>query len=195
MEEKSTVSPRDMVRRIAAGDRSAEAELVEEYGRRLAFLLRRWTRDDDAAQELYQETFRRAIEKLRAGELREPERLASYLIGLAKNLSTYYYRKGDRRSVYHKDPGEKADFADPSPGLLTRVLSREKADLARRVLAELPTDRDREVLSRFYLAEDDSKTICAELGLAATHFKRVLFRARQRYRTLFEARVERLDAA
>ncbi len=195
MEEKSTASACGMVRRIAAGDRAAEAELVEEYGERMAFLLRRWSRDDDAAQELYQETFRRAIEKLRAGELRDPERLASYLVGLAKNLSTYHYRKGDRRSAYHEDPGEKAEFADPSPDLLARLLSHEKADLARRVLAELPTDRDREILSRFYLAESDSRTICAELGLAATHFKRVLFRARRRYRTLFEAQVGRLDAA
>ncbi|MEM7585544.1 MAG: RNA polymerase sigma factor [Acidobacteriota bacterium] len=195
MEEKSTASAHDMVRRIAAGDHAAEAELVETYGQRLSFLLRRWTRDEDAAQELYQETFRRAIEKLRAGELREPERLASYLVGLAKNLSTYHYRKGDRRAVHHEDAGEKADFADPSSGSLTRVLSREKADLARRVLAELPTERDREVLSRFYLAGDDSKTICTELELAATHFKRVLFRARQRYKTLFEARMGRLDTA
>ncbi len=65
----------------------------------------------------------------------------------------------------------------------------------RRVLEELPTERDREVLSRFYLAEDDSKKICADLGLATSHFKRVLFRARERYRTLFENRVGRLDGA
>ena len=115
-------------------------------------------------------------------------------MALAKNLATYNYRKGDRRAVYHHDPGEKADFADPSPNLLDRLLSHEKAGLVRQVLTELPTARDREILSRFYLAEQDRTTICAELGLAADHFKRVLFRARQRYRALFEARVASLGA-
>ncbi len=188
-EEPEGAAAADLVRRIVTGDRAAEAELVARYGERLGFLLRRWTRDEDAAQDLFQETFRQAIEKLRGGELRQPERLAAYLVSLAKNLSTYHYRKGDRRAAYHHDPGKEADFADPSPSLLDLLLGHEKADLVRQVLTELPTARDREILSRFYLAEDDSKMICAELGLAASHFKRVLFRARQRYRTLFEARV------
>ncbi len=195
LEEPEAIAAADLVGRIAAGDPAAEAELVKRYGERILFLLRRWTRDPDAAEDLYQETFRRAIEKLRSGELRQPQRLAAYLVSLAKNLATYHYRKGDRRAAHHRDPGDKAEFADPSPSLLSHLLRREKVDLVRQVLAELGTDRDREVLSRFYLAEDDSKTICAELGLAVTHFKRVLFRARQRYRALFEARVERLEAA
>ncbi len=194
-EEPEAIAAADLVGRIVAGDRTAEAELVQRYGERLLFLLRRWTRDPDAAEDLYQETLRRAIEKLRAGALRQPERRAAYLVGLAKNLATYHYRKGDRRAAHHRDPGEKAELADSSPSLLSRLLKREKVHLVRQVLAELPTDRDREVLSRFYLAEDDSKTICAELGLAATHLKRVLFRARQRYRALFEARAARLEAA
>ena len=184
---------RELVRRVASGDRSAEAELVERYGERLAFLLRRWTRDDNTARELYQETFRQALEKLRADELRQAERLPSYLVGLAKNLARYHYRKSDRRAAYHDEPGETVQFADPSPGLLARLLDKEKAALVRRVLHELPTERDREVLSRVYRAEDDSKTICADLGLAASHFKRVLYRARERYRALFIKRVGASD--
>ncbi len=195
LEEPEAIAATDLVGRIVAGDPAAEAELVKRYGQRLLFLLRRWTRDPDAAEDLYQETFHRAIEKLRSGELRQPERLAAYLVSLAKNLATYHYRKGDRRAAHHTNPGGKPELADSSPSLLSRLLKREKVTLVRQVLAELPTDRDREVLSRFYLAEDDSKTICAELGLAAAHLKRVLFRARQRYRALFEARVARLEAA
>lgn len=194
LENPQATTAADIVSRIAAGDHDAETELVERYGRRLAFLLRRWTRDPDAAQDLFQETFRQAIEKLRGGELRDPERLSSYLVGLAKNLATYHYRKGDRRSAHHGETDERTQHADPGPGPETRLADREKAVLVRRVLAELPTERDREVLSRFYLVEDDSKTICDELGLAVTHFKRVLFRARQRYRALFETHADQLGA-
>ena len=50
-------------------------------------------------------------------------------------------------------------------------------------------ERDREVLLRYYLAEENSSRICADLGIDAEHFYRVLSRARQRYRQLFEERI------
>ena len=56
----------------------------------------------------------------------------------------------------------------------------------RQVLAELGTERDREVLFRFYIAEQSSERICADLQLSAEHLYRVLHRARARYRKLFE---------
>jgi RNA polymerase sigma-70 factor (ECF subfamily) len=53
------------------------------------------------------------------------------------------------------------------------------------VLAELPSERDRQVLFRFYLAEEDKDQICKDLGLSSLHFNRVVFRARERYRDLY----------
>ena len=58
----------------------------------------------------------------------------------------------------------------------------------RRVLAELKNDRDREILSRYYIADEAKEDICRDLELSDLHFNRVLFRARQRYRELFERR-------
>jgi RNA polymerase sigma-70 factor (ECF subfamily) len=65
-------------------------------------------------------------------------------------------------------------------------MSVERAALVRRVLAEMPSERDRQILFRFYLAEDDKESICLDLGLTSLHFNRVLFRARERYRELYE---------
>src|SRR5512147_2382635 len=64
------LSPGDLVQRIRAGDRLAEEELVSRFGEGLSFLLRRWTRERTAAEDLYQETFRLAFEKIRRGEVR-----------------------------------------------------------------------------------------------------------------------------
>jgi RNA polymerase sigma-70 factor (ECF subfamily) len=59
------------------------------------------------------------------------------------------------------------------------------------VIDELPTDRDRQLLFRFYIAEDDKERICADLGLTSLHFNRVLHRARERYKELYESRGKR----
>ena len=188
------VAPGEIARRIRAGDRAAEGQLVERFGRQILFLLRSWTRDDATAEDLYQETFRTVLEKVRGGEPRDPEKLGSYLCGLAKNLCTYHYRRGGRRQRYHAEPEAASVVPDPSPGLLGSLLQREKIDLVRRVLDEMPTARDREILGRFYLADDDKAEICDDLDIPEEHFKRVLYRARQRYRELYEARVRSEEA-
>jgi RNA polymerase sigma-70 factor (ECF subfamily) len=73
-----------------------------------------------------------------------------------------------------------------APSQLDQLLAQEKAGIVRQVITELNSDRDREVLLRFYLREEEKEQICADLGLSSLHFNRVLFRARERYKQLFE---------
>lgn len=179
----------DLVERIRSGDPGAEEELVARFGEGLSFLLRRWTRDHAAAEDLYQETFRLALEKIRAGEVRDPDRLAGYLRSLAKNLSIHHYRRGAVREVREEDLEIAADVSVPEAGQLGQLLRKEKAALVRRVLEELGSERDRQVLFRFYIAEEDRESIRGDLGLSGPELNLVLFRARRRYRDLYERHV------
>lgn len=180
------LSPGDLVRRIRNGDPGAEEELVCRFGEGLAFLLRRWTRDRTAAEDLYQETFRLALEKIRSGEVRDPERLAGFLRSLAKNLSIHYYRRSAVQEVREEDLETAAGLSTTEAGQLGQLLRREKAALVRRVLEELGSERDRQVLFRFYIAEEDKERIRSDLGLSGPELNMVLFRARRRYRDLYE---------
>jgi RNA polymerase sigma-70 factor (ECF subfamily) len=180
----------DLVHRIVSGDPAAEAELVRRFSRALTFLLRRLTRDEAVAEDLYQETFRLAIEKVRGGELREAERLPGFVSSLARNLFLGSVRRSGRRQKWHGDPETTETAPDPAPGQLAKLLARERAAAVRRVLTELKNDRDREILSRYYIADEPKEDICRDLDLSDLHFNRVLFRARQRYKELFERRQE-----
>ena len=173
----------ELVRRICAGDAGAESELVSRYCRGVTILIRRASRDASAVDDLYQQTLQIALEKIRRGDLREPERLSGFICSLARNLVIDHFRK----AAAHRIPGpvEGARAADPAPGPLESLLRIERASIVRRVLAELPSERDREILFRFYIAEDEKDSICRDLGLTSLHFNRVLFRARERYRELF----------
>jgi len=174
-----------LVRRIAAGDLSAETELVERYGRGLICLLRRKGARPDLAEDLHQEAFRIALERLRRRELDEPARLAGFLCGIARNLALAERRKTARRRT-EADDEELAQAVHPAPSQLSSVLLDEEAETVRRLIGELPTDRDRQLLLRFYVAEEEKERICADLGLDSLHFNRVLFRARQRFKELLE---------
>src|SRR5262245_9841429 len=181
----------NLVRRIAAGDRAAEAALVERYSRGLLYLLRRVGASPEQAEDFHQETFRIVLERLRRRGLDEPAGLAGFLHGTARNLVSAERRKAARRRT-EADPAELELAVDTAPRPLDTILLAEEAAIARRLIGELPSDRDRQVLLRFYVAGDDRATICADLGLDSLHFSRVLFRARHRFQELhrrFERRM------
>lgn len=180
------ISSSDLVRRIQDGDPAAEAELVTRFSEGISFLLRRWTRDQTVAEDLFQETFRLALEKVRKGEVRDPDRLAGFLRSLAKNLSIEHYRRGSRREVREEELEAAAELSATDTGQLGRLLREEKAALVRQVLEELGSERDRQVLFRFYISEEDKEQIRSDLGLTGPEFNLVLFRARRRYRDLYE---------
>jgi RNA polymerase sigma-70 factor (ECF subfamily) len=173
----------DLVARIRRGERAAEAEMAARYGRGLFYLLRRRTGDPELALDLRQDAFVVAIRKLRAGALNEPERLAGYLRGVALNLLLAEQRKTARRATsVDSDAVESAP--DPGQGPFDHVSTDEIRQAVRSLLQELRTPRDREILTRLYIHEEDRESVCRNVGVDAVHFNRVLFRAKQRFREL-----------
>jgi RNA polymerase sigma-70 factor (ECF subfamily) len=173
----------DLARQIGQGVRAAEEALVARYGPALHFLLKKRTRDSELALDIRQDALRVVIEKLRAGTLEQPERLAGYLRGVALKLCGAERRKELRRATTADSDAVEAvaaERADPAEHLSEEQLKRAVRDL----LAELSTPRDRDILTRVYLLEEDKDAICAALGIDSLHFNRVLFRAKQRFREL-----------
>ena len=176
----------DLVVRIGRGDVAAEARLVELHQRGLRYMLLRLSGDPSTADDLFQETFRIVLEKLRRGELREPGKLAGFVRGIARNLWLAGNRKRRRRGE-----GEGLEttnpLPDPSPSSEQRLVQQQDRQRVRDLLGELKSARDREVLFRFYIAEEPRSAICTDLGLEEKQLAVVLFRARQRFRQLVEA--------
>lgn len=186
--------PVSLVERIRAGDPNAEAELVEGYRLGLSYLLRKVTGDPVLSEDLVQETFQVALRRIRAGELREPEKLSGFIRQTAKNLALREHRRSER---WEEDADWEPDRGpvDPGESQLGRVLRQETAGLVRRVLAEMRSGRDRQLLYRYYIAEHAKEEICRDLGLSSLNFNLVLFRARERFRKLVEEAEDRRLAA
>lgn len=158
----------------------------------MAILLDRHTNGRPEAEDLFQDTFRLVLEKLRKGELREPAKLPGFIAQIARSLTIEHYRKTSRRKT-EPDSDAVLEAVDARAGQLGEILDRESAGLVRQVIRELGTSRDRDILLRFYIAEEDKESISADFGLSSLQFNRVLHRARQRYRELYLERVERVS--
>jgi RNA polymerase sigma-70 factor, ECF subfamily len=177
----------DLVRRIQAGEPAAESELVARFSRGLLLMLRRLVQNPALADDLHQETLALVIQKIRRGEVREPEKLTGFLRSTARNLFIADRRKEARYRAL--DDGEEEGprpLADLAPAPLQRVLAEEEARQVQRLLSELRYDRDRQLLLRFYLSDDSKEQLCADLEIEPERFNKILFHARERLRELWE---------
>ena len=159
----------------------------------MAIILDRHTNGRPEAEDLFQDTFRLALEKLRRGELREPAKLPGYLAQIARSLAIEHYRKTARRKT-DADSDAVLAAVSPATGPLSDLMDRENAALVRRAIQDLGNDRDRQILLRFYIAEEDKDRIAADFGLTSLQFNRVLHRARQRYKELLQERLRAREA-
>ena len=87
----------DLVRQIGAErDSNAEAELFRRMAPRLRLYGLRHLRDPHAAEDLAQQVLITTLEALRAGRLREPEKLASFMLGTCR-MTVLELRRGAHR--------------------------------------------------------------------------------------------------
>ncbi len=183
--ESPSADPTEMIERIRAGDPRAEAELVERFSRGLTLMLRHLAGDASLADDLHQETLVLVLEKARRGDIREPERLAGFVRQVARNLLIADRRKEKRYSPLGDDPPpEPTPTGDPAQ--VRRLLQDEEARQVRRLLGELRFERDRQLLLRFYLSDQSKEEIYSDLGIEPQRFRKVLHRARQRLRELWQ---------
>jgi RNA polymerase sigma-70 factor (ECF subfamily) len=178
----------EIVRRILAGDSAAEDEVVRRYRHGVTVIIDHIVRRESATDDVSQETFKIVLEKLRRGDLREPERLSGFVCSVARNVALDYIRRATRFRN-REEVGNAEHIPDPAPSQLEEILKQEKAGVVRQIINELKIERDRLLLFRYYIAEEDKDKLCLDLGLTRTQFNNVIYRALLRFKELYMHKV------
>jgi RNA polymerase sigma-70 factor (ECF subfamily) len=173
----------ELVRQIMARDPRAEEEMVRRYRDGVSQIIYQVVRNQSVTEDLAQESLIKALEKIRNGDVREPERLSGYICAIARFMALDHIRKM-RSAMKLEEEGVADQIPDPSPDPYEQVLSKEKAEIVRKVISEMKVQRDRDVLFRHYILEEEKDKICADLNLTRDQFSRIIFRAHQRYKEL-----------
>ena len=169
----------ELAQRIAAAapgvDSAAEAELYRRLAPRVRLYGRRHLRDEDAARDLMQQVMVMTIEKLRAGELREPERIVSFVFGACR-MVTLEMRRGDRRrDALLEKYGADLEIADIS------VAPRLDEARVAACMQRLP-ERERSVMIMSFYEDEPADRVGAALGLSEGNVRVIRHRAMQRLR-------------
>lgn len=187
-------SNRNLCARIRAGDSGAETALIAQLQSGLRLIAYRASGSDfELARDVCQEALVIVLRRLRTTGLDDPAGLQAFAAQTVRNLVIAARRKKMRQCTA-TDMQALAAAPDPRRLLPEELASGRLAELVRQLVAELPRARDRTVLTRFYLTEDDKSDICRDLNLSELAFNQVIFRARNRLRQLLlEAGVQKQD--
>jgi RNA polymerase sigma-70 factor (ECF subfamily) len=166
-------------------DRAAIESLIAKQYTGLRLLILRRTGDAEVAADLLNEAACTAWEKWQGGLINRPEEIGGYIFQVAMNLLRNHRRSMAERSDRRAPPEILGSLPDAT--VATDLWLEKKVALqVRRILQELRTPRDREILTRFYLQDQDKDVICRDLSLDTDQFDRVLHRARGRLKELIE---------
>jgi len=166
-------------------DRAAIESLIAKQYTGLRLLILRRTGDAEVAADLLNEAACTAWEKWQGGLIQRPEEIGGYIFQVAMNLLRNHRRSVAERADRRAAPEVLGSLPDATEAT-DRWLDSKVALQVKRILQELRTPRDREILTRFYLQDQDKDAICRDLSLDTDQFDKVLHRARSRLKELFE---------
>ena len=176
MEWAHPAATEDEAIRFRKGDPDALASLMTRYQHRLYRYLIRLVREEDAAADLFQQTWLRVMQNARRYDPRRS--LEAWLFSVAHNLAIDHLRR--------KRP-EELDEGMPrgGPDAFDQTLAEERATLLAARLAELPAVY-REVVTLRFEEELKLEEIAEATGAPLSTVKSRLRRALEQLRSKLE---------
>jgi RNA polymerase sigma-70 factor (ECF subfamily) len=160
----------ELVRQIGSGGgREAEAELFRRMAPRIRLYGLRHLRDEHASDDLTQQVLITTLEALRAGRLREPEKLASFVLGTCR-MTVLNLRRGAVRKerLLEQYGAGLPTVAPPMPHL--------DHDHLQRCVENL-NERERTVVVMSFYDEETGADVASFLGVSEANVRVIRHRA------------------
>jgi RNA polymerase sigma factor (sigma-70 family) len=167
-------SDRELIQAVLAGEKTAFAELYDRYGPLVRAICYDTTRNLSDAQDLAQDVFMRAYEKL--GSLRDPDRFGKWVVVITR----FRCREWQRNRLRHRNKNDRPYniqvFEPDTP-------DNSRIERLRKMITTLP-EKERLALHTFYLQGKSADNTRRIMGLSRSGFYRLLGRARKRLERL-----------
>ena len=171
----------ELIQCVLAGDDAAFAELVKKYQKPVHALAWRKVGDFHVAEEITQDTFLKAYQKL--ATLKEPQSFVSWLYVIATRRCIAWLRKKRlwTQSLEATNSGqfEKATYSGYVVEENARIATEAQREVVKKLLAKLQ-ESERTVMTLHYFGEMTCEEISRFLGVSVGAVKSRLSRARDR---------------
>lgn len=180
-----TLTDEQLAAKARDGDTAAMEELYLRYRQPVFRIVYRSTRNIDEAEDIVQDVFLKAFERLHT--FRERSRFSTWLMRIALNLCTDHARMRQRRQqLLEREAEHKLAWSHPEPPDPMETAQENAFNEAfYTALNQLP-DHHRQLIILRDLEEMDYETIAQILGTSVGAVKLRVMRARRAFKTKLE---------
>ncbi|MFK8017099.1 MAG: RNA polymerase sigma factor [Gammaproteobacteria bacterium] len=172
---------RALVKRIVAGDRSAETEAWTLYDGAMRKAAWWYANCEHDVNDRVSTSWEIALPKLRAGDLKNQDALSAYLCGIVRSVSLGEIRKrpwltisGDTEHLEQALVDHRTPF--------DAVAGDQEMQSVVDLINDMSVPRDRDVIIMEYFQHDDRESMCEAYEVTPLQMSRWVSRARNRLR-------------
>ena len=170
----TALSDRVLLNNYLAGDRSAISELIERHSQRVRNYIGMMVKDDAIADDIFQETFIKAVKVIDEGRYVDSGKFLSWVLRIAHNrVLDHFRREKSSRQVNESEAGYDMlgtmRFSEPTTE--DDIVRTEVEVAVRELIGELPEEQQEVVRLRYYsklsfqeIAEHTDVSINTALG-------------------------------
>lgn len=163
-----------LIRDVGKGDAEAFEQLYETTHKRVFQYLCRFTNDRYLAEDLTMDTYAEVWKS--AGRFRGESKVATWLIGIARNMAMNEFRKNNKMKTQELDEG----MSNP-PAQFHACVGTETAQILAEALNRLPISH-REILDLVFLQGMNYEDISQIVGIPLNTVKTRVFYAKEKLR-------------
>jgi RNA polymerase sigma-70 factor (ECF subfamily) len=167
MQQQQNLTDQELVQQYLSGREQAFAELLRRHKTRVYTAIYMFVRDKYIAEDLFQETFIKAVKKLNSGLYNDEGKFLPWLLRIANNLCIDYYRKTKRTPKVTNPDGYDIFSVLPfhETGAQEAIIKSEDQRTVRALIDQLPPDQKEVLILRHY-ADYSFKEIAELTGVS-----------------------------
>ncbi|MBR2368342.1 MAG: sigma-70 family RNA polymerase sigma factor [Alistipes sp.] len=170
----TALSDRVLLNNYLSGDRSAISELIERHSLRVRNYIGMMVKDDGIADDIFQETFIKAVKVIDEGRYIDNGKFLSWVLRIAHNsVLDHFRREKNSRMVNESEAGYDIigtmRFSEPTAE--DNMMHGEIEQSVRELISQLPDEQQEVVRLRYYsklsfaeIAEQTEVSINTALG-------------------------------
>ncbi len=167
MNERVATSDQDLIRLFISGDHNALEALINRHQRKLFSYIILIVKDKQLAEDVFQDTFIKIINTLRAGAYNEEGKFLPWAMRIAHNLIIDFFRKSKRMPI--KENSEDYDLFETlkvyDETIEDKLITDQIHQDVRRLIEHLPEEQ-KEVLKMRHYEEMSFKEIAHQTDVS-----------------------------
>lgn len=149
----NVLSDRVLLNNYLSGDRSAISELIERHSLRVRNYIGMMVKDDDIANDIFQETFIKAVKVIDEGRYTDSGKFLSWVLRIAHNrVLDHFRREKASRQITEAEAGYDmiGTMRIAEPNTEDEMVQGEIEQTIRNLIGLLPEDQQEVIRLRYY---------------------------------------------